>query len=110
MSAVRLSLVVTLILGLFACSSAVASGLATYRIVAQDDDTTVTLSPSVAGPFALAAGEAASFTTNEDVRVNATGPILAVMALHSAQGLEPPAVEDNLPLSEPSIGLLVPLR
>ena len=87
-----------------------AAAMATYRIVARDADTTVAFTPALVEPVTLGAGEAVTLSTDLDLRVAASAPILGMIALHSAEGLEPPAMDGSLPLSDPSVGLVVPLR
>ena len=90
-------------------SSATAS--AQYRILGLEDETEVTISPEVAGPFNLSEGQVASFVTDVDVAIFANKKIALTQALLSAGALDPPALDSSdVPLSDPAASIGIPYR
>lgn len=58
------------------------------RVLADDDDTEITVVPAVAGPFTLDAGQWEEFSIQESVEISSTKPILVGQFLRSSNGQE----------------------
>lgn len=58
------------------------------RVLADQDDTEITITPAVAGPFQLDGGEWEEFSITESVEINATKPVLVGQFLRSSNADE----------------------
>ena len=81
-----------------------------WRVLAREDDTTITFSNDVHPPVTLNAGAWIEFQTNKDFLVEATSPVMVAQYLAAEQAPRPGRDPDDANTGDPAFMLAVPIE